>query len=339
MGSQINPVQKSIKPQGAPRISAVYFLVRKVIVFGGSAGGIKALCSVLEGIPATIPAAALAVIHTTEKSRYLPEVFARHSHLKVLSPSRVEVIEPGRLYVPMPNRHLAVKAHCAVSMMGPRENRHRPAVDTLFRTAARVYRSHVVAVVLSGALDDGSAGAMAVKARGGTVIVQDPAEAQMDDMPSNVMKQVKTDFCLPIRDIPGLLSELAEKGPTIKHRATARECKLAAASEVASEEMEPTGFTCPDCGGALLQIVDGKNVQFRCHVGHNFSLDSFSEAHADALERALWTALRKLNEQKAIHESLAKGENGDPQVKRRFQENVSATEHDMKLLHEILARL
>lgn len=312
--------------------------MRKVIVFGGSAGGIESLCAILKHLPANFSAGLLAVIHTTQQSAYLAEVVGRCTSLQVISPKEAEPIDAGRLFLAAPNRHLVVKSHCAVSWMGPRENRHRPAVDTLFRTAARVYRSHVVAVVLSGALDDGSAGAMAVKSRGGTVIVQDPKEARMEDMPANVLRQVETDYCLPAKQISSLLAKLASEGRAMKsHKSSLKECQ--SFSHEAFGEMEPPGLTCPDCGGVVLAMKSGKSIQFRCHVGHTFSLESFSEAHADALERALWVALRKLNEQCSIQENLAKSHRDDKSMQKRFQENLAAAEHDKQLLHEILGRL
>jgi len=222
--------------------------------------------------------------------------------------------------------------------MGPRENRHRPAVDTLFRTAARAYRSHVIAVVLSGALDDGSAGAMAVKSRGGTVIVQDPKDARVEDMPLNVVRQVGADYCLPLVEIPALLEKLVAKGRLLKNpKPTAKQCQNMATSNFS--EMEPPGLTCPDCGGAVLALKNGKSLQFRCHVGHAFSLESFSEAHADALERALWVALRKLNEQRVVQENLIRSHRHDSSMEIRLRENLSTMNQDMKLIHEILSRL
>jgi two-component system, chemotaxis family, protein-glutamate methylesterase/glutaminase len=313
--------------------------VRKLILFGGSAGGIQALGSVLEGLPADLAAAAMAVIHTTEESQFLPSVLARRSKFKVMDPEKSQPLQSGRLYLPQPGRHLVVKSNCAVSRMGPRENRHRPAVDTLFRSAARAYRSHVIAVVLSGALDDGSAGALAVKARGGIVIVQDPAEALVKDMPRNVMRQVKTDYCLPAREISLLLTELASKGPALKlGKVSSRHCDTVD-YELTTKEREPGGLSCPECDGALMEIRNGKSIQLRCHVGHSFSLESFSEAHADALERALWIALRRLNEQRLIEHTLATAPGRDSGMKKRYLENSAAAAHDMRLLHESLARL
>ncbi|HEX9047890.1 MAG TPA: chemotaxis protein CheB [Verrucomicrobiae bacterium] len=307
-------------------------------MIGGSAGSISVLCSILKGLPSDLNAAVLAVVHISEENRHLPAVLERCASLAVTSPDNPEPIVAGKVYLPQPNRHLIVKSHCVLSWMGPRENRHRPAVDTLFRTAARVYRQNVVAVVLSGAMDDGSAGALVVKSRGGVVMVQDPRDAEVADMPENVARAVKLDFCLPAEKIPGQLADLAACGPVIKpvKISPSRCADLAAPPTI---EMEPPGFTCPDCGGVLERIEDGKHVQMRCHVGHVFSLESFSEAHADALERALWVALRRLNEQRAIQESLAQNEATGAIFRKRHQENADAAQNDLRLLHEILARL
>jgi two-component system chemotaxis response regulator CheB len=313
--------------------------VRNVIVLGGSAGGIQSLCAVLASLPSDLDAAVLAVIHTSGHTSGLRDVLGRCSRLEVVSPDRAQPVVPGRVYVPAPNRHLVVKSNCVLSWMGPRENRHRPAVDTLFRSAARAYRSHVIAVVLSGALDDGTSGALAIKARGGKIIVQDPRDALMKQMPDNVLKQVGTDFCLPVSQISGLLATLVGRHHPIKvRRPSARDCR-ALDENGARGEMEAFGFSCPECGGVLLEIKDGKSMNFRCHVGHTFSLESFSEAHADALERALWSALRRLNEQLRFQESLARTEARNAELKKRHLEIAAATERDMKLLHEILSRL
>ena len=312
--------------------------MRKIIVIGASAGGIQSLRGLLQLLPADFTAPVMLVIHTTEQSQFLHRVLGRCCRLKIVRPESAEPIAAGQLYIAAPNRHLVVKSHCAVSWMGARENRHRPAVDTLFRSAARAYRANVIAIILSGAMDDGSAGALAVKARGGTVIVQNPDEAIVPEMPTNVLRQVQTDFCLPVAEISPLLVQLASKGRPIKfNKPSAKECL--ALSEIAFGEMEPTSLTCPECDGAVEQIKDGKVIQFRCHVGHAFSLESFTEAHADALERALWIALRKLNEQRSIQENLTHGDNRTGVMQKRHQENVDAVKRDIRLLHEILSRL
>lgn len=313
--------------------------MKRVVVVGGSAGGIQALCSILRGIPGNFPAPILAVIHISQEATTLAPVLQRCTALKVATSAGAARIRAGHVYLPSANRHLIVKSGCALAVMGPRENRHRPAVDTLFRSAARAYRRSVVAVVLSGALDDGSAGALAVKSRGGTVIVQEPEDAEVPDMPANVLRQVKTDYCVKLKQIAPLLKRLAGKDSwTAPLETDAGDCEhLLKASPVAAEN-EPVAFTCPDCGGALLQIKDGRNTQLRCHVGHRFSMASFTEAQTDAVERALWVALRKLRERQAINEQLA-GSSTAADLKRRFKENAAADAHDIRMIEEVLSRL
>jgi len=317
--------------------SLKFSLVKKVVVIGGSAGGITALCKILNGIPKNFSAPLLAVIHMGEAENGLVEVLQRCSEVTVANAKRPAPLRPGRLYLAAPNRHLIVKEGCAASVMGPRENRHRPAVDALFRSAARAYRRSVVGVVLSGALDDGSSGALAIKSRGGTVIVQDPADAEVRDMPSNVLKHVSSARRLKLDQIPSELIRLTEGGTELP-KFDSRTCGRVKKPPVAADN-EPVALTCPECGGALLEMYAGKTLQWRCHVGHRFSLESFSEAHSDAVERALWWALRKLRERQTVEEHLARNCSLPKGMKRRFQENGAAAASDIRLLEEVLTHL
>jgi two-component system, chemotaxis family, protein-glutamate methylesterase/glutaminase len=316
------------------------YCVKRIIVVGGSAGGIKALCTLLEGIPRKFPAPILAVIHLGEESQALSQILQRCSALKVVDPAKAEPIRAGRVYIAPPNRHLLVRSGCAMAVMGPRENRHRPSVDALFRSTARSYRGSVIAVVLSGALDDGSAGAVAVKSRGGMVIVQDPNDAEVRYMPANVIRHTKADHCVKLKEIAPLLKRLvAAKGFAELPETAPEKCHVEFQGEPVASENEPIAFTCPECGGALLQINGGGNTQLRCHVGHRYSLDSFTEAHADAVERAVWVALRTLRERQVLNEQVARDSARSAEVKKRFKENASAAAHDIKMLEEVLTRL
>jgi two-component system chemotaxis response regulator CheB len=314
--------------------------IRNVVVIGGSAGGIKSLCEVMRNLPGKVSAPILAVLHMSEGANRLPQVLQRCGSTEIVVPDPAEPMLPGRLYLPLPNHHLIVRNGCVGTVMGPRESRHRPSVNTLFRCVARAYRSKVIGVILSGALDDGTAGALAVNARGGTLIVEDPATAEVADMPRNVMLAVKPDYCLPVGQIAGVLCELlngANGKPKRNGRAPTRS---ACVDEMTPPErdVEPQGITCPECGGYLAEMGNGKTKQFRCHVGHTFSMESLSEGHADALERALWIALRKLNEQHAIQVTLAQT-HSDAKMRERFNENAAAAKADMEKLHEIISRL
>jgi two-component system chemotaxis response regulator CheB len=314
--------------------------MRKVIVLGGSAGGIEALCEVLKGLPKDFPAALLAVIHMGQAENMLPTVLQRCTKLQVIGPREPQPLMAGKVYVALPNLHLVVRDGCVSAAYGPRENRHRPAVDSLFRSAARAYRSNVIAVVLSGALDDGVAGALAVQARGGTIVVQDPSQAQTPEMPANVLRQVKTDYCVPSSKIPSVLIELARNGdPIPESTQLAHDCADMNEDKEASLPItEPLAYTCPECNGSLLKLNNGDVEQFRCNVGHIYSLESFTLAHSNALERALWMSLQRLNEHRSIQDHLAK-RTPDPAIQRRYHENAAAAAEDIRLLKEILARL
>lgn len=314
--------------------------MRKVVVIGGSAGGLRALCHILKDIPGDFAAPLLVVLHLSQESTSLGSVLQKRTSLKVVSPQRPVPIRTQRLYLAPANRHLIVTSGCAMSAMGPRENCHRPSVDVLFRSAARAYRDSAIAVVLSGGLDDGSAGALAIKARGGMVIVQDPKDAEVPDMPANVIRQVKVDRRLSLDQIPEALREAVSRNDTPTLLVSSR-AKCAAVSQVppSDQETEPIGITCPDCGGELVQIRDGKTLQWRCHVGHRFSLKSLSEGQADALERAVWIALRKLKEKRIISQQLSLDHGNSMDMRKRFSESAVAAAKDIRLLEQVLTRL
>jgi two-component system chemotaxis response regulator CheB len=242
--------------------------VGKIVVIGGSAGAIKSLTEVLKTLPAKLPVPILAVIHMAEGASRLPQVLQRCTSAEVIVPQPAEPMMAGRLYLPLPNHHLVVRNGCVGTVMGPRESRHRPSVNTLFRCVARAYRSRVIGVILSGALDDGTAGAMAVNARGGTLIVEDPDTAEVADMPRNAIRAVKPDYCLPASEIAGVLCRLMNGATdTRSHRGpTQREC--AAEMEPPDRDVEPQGITCPECGGYLAEMRNGKIKNYRCHIGH-----------------------------------------------------------------------
>ena len=185
---------------------------------------------------------------------------------------------------------------------GPRENGHRPAIDVLFRSAAREHRAKVVGVLLTGGRDDGTAGLYAIKARGGVAIVQNPDEAAMPDMPRNALNMVDVDFCLPVRQIAEVLVQLAN-GNAIDITEASHGNVVEDETATHHSSAEPPGdqipVACPECNGPLYEVKDGELAHFQCFVGHRFSPQSLGEQHTEALERALWTASRKLKERKA----------------------------------------
>ncbi len=310
---------------------------RDVVVIGASSGGLEAVCILLKGLPVNLPAALFVVQHTGAVSR-LAEVFGRCTVLPVSDAVDNAAIVPGQVYIAPGDRHLLIRnGHVGLSK-SPRENRHRPSVDALFRSAARVCGSRVIAVVLSGFLDDGAAGALAVKSRGGLLIVQDPEEAACPDMPRNAMRAAKADYCLPLVEIAPLIVKLVRETSAGKDGRRSSGQKGPVARPRAGSAAD---FTCPECGGPLYARGTGPSTQFECLVGHSFSPESLSQSHKDALERSLLSAMRMLKERAAIHQNLARHEGGgrSKMLRQRFLESADAAARDIVLLREILERL
>ena len=291
---------------------------RDIVVIGASAGGIPALITLVAGLPRDFPASLLVVVHIPPyaKSR-LPEILSRAGPLPATHVQQGEAIEPGHIYVAPPDRHLLVRNGWIELSRGPRENHARPAIDPLFRTAARTYGPRVIGIVLSGALYDGSMGLLAIKTRGGVAVVQDPREAIVDSMPRRALERAAVEHILPVAEMAALLTDLVRQ-PVVAHGGKSMvdtidsEERLEAAiaedfTEQASDGRteETTLFTCPDCGGVLWQGGTGPVLRFRCHVGHAFAPKVLLSQKSEELEAALWSSLRLLKEKATLTQQLA----------------------------------
>ena len=280
------------------------------IVIGASAGGVQALSTLVADLPSNLPAAVFMVLHIpADVPSLLPGILSRESHLRVTHAVDGEQIHRGRIYVAPPNRLLLVENERVKLVHGPRENLHRPSIDTLFRSAARWAGPRVIGVVLTGARDDGRTGMRAIKQRGGLAIVQDPREAPFPSMPLSVLQSVKVDYSLPLREIAPLLVRLSHETAEEEGRYLVPN-DLEIESRIAEQEMDGheliasieklgrvSKLTCPDCHGALWEINDEDMLRFRCHVGHAFSAESLNDGQSQMLEIALWSAVRALEEQ------------------------------------------
>jgi two-component system, chemotaxis family, protein-glutamate methylesterase/glutaminase len=263
-----------------------------LIVIGASAGGLDALVEVLSQVSPQIPAAILVVIHIGELNARLPEYFESRSPLPVTYAQDHAPIEPGKVYFAPPDRHLIVEEGSLRLGRGPRENHARPAIDTLFRSAAEVYGALVTGVVLTGYLTDGTAGLWEVKRRGGIAIVQDPEEAEVPAMPASAQRHVAVDYCLKLRQIGQVLNTLAaeavKKAPQL--------ASLGGGSDMEYTADTPAALTCATCGGALTKLTKGTYTQFRCHIGHTFGAPELAQEQLELLRSALETCARLLNE-------------------------------------------
>src|SRR4051812_33241997 len=189
-----------------------------IIVIGASAGGVETLKQLVAGLPAELPAAVFVVLHVTPNGPgYLPRILEKAGPLPVCSPKDGDGIANGRIYVAPPDHHMLVEPGRLRVVRGPKENRHRPAVDPLFRSAAWAYGPRVIGVVLSGTLDDGAAGLWAIKSCGGVAVVQDPEDALFGEMPASALACVDADHVAPLEEIPLLLAELVRSPATGAH--------------------------------------------------------------------------------------------------------------------------
>lgn len=298
--------------------------VKDIIVVGASVGGIEALRTIAGGLPQDFPASVFVVVHTSPAAPgVLADILDRAGALPAAFAADGERLQPGRIYVAPPDRHLIIEPNRIRLTRGPKENRFRPAVDPLFRSAAQVYGPRVIGVILTGYLDDGTAGLWAVKQLGGTTIVQDPHEALAPSMPASAMRQVRVDHCLPIGEIAPLLVRLTsapldEEGVYEVPDEMDIEVKIAkehTALDVGVLKLgEPSNYACPECHGVLLQLKEEKRVRFRCHTGHAYSVDSLLAEISEGVEDSLWNAIRSIEESvlllRHVAEHLDESENG-----------------------------
>lgn len=286
-----------------------------MIVIGTSAGGVEALIALVRRLPADLGAAVLVVLHLPPHTQSeLPHILSTAGPLAAVHAVHRMPIEHRRIVIAPPDFHMLVEAEHIQLVRGPKEHHVRPAVDPLFRTAARVYGPRVVGVVLTGMLDDGTAGLLAIKRRGGLAVVQNPAEAAFPEMPQSALEFVDVDHTLSIDAIGSLLAELAhtpvvEQGAVVMSDTLDLEANIPSMDPEAVDQSEtlgsPVALTCPDCSGVLVAYYEGNLLRFRCQVGHGFSPKSLLASHTEMVDRALWDGFSRLDEQVTLMRQLA----------------------------------
>ncbi len=285
-------------------------MARDIVVVGGSAGALPPLREILRAFPSDFPAAFFVVIHTSPTTPgMLPMLLESEIRLSASYARDGEAIRTGHVYVAPRDHHLLLDDGRVNVARGPRENGFRPAADPLFRTAAERYGPRVVGLVLSGSLDDGTAGLCLVKRHGGIAVVQDPDEATMSGMPRSAIDRGHVDHVARTAAIPALLTRLvtepaaagsaSEAAPELDQGTDPAEAGLRG---LALDAMPgpPSPFTCPECGGSLWETADDADMLFNCHVGHAYAPDALENGMGERLESALWTALRTLEEHAAF---------------------------------------
>ena len=307
-------------------------MTHDIIAIGASAGGLEVLLDLVHELPADLPASIFVVVHLRpNQTSILPELLSQRGPLPARHPLHDERIVPGQIYVAPPDNHLMLRQGSMEVVRGPKENGHRPAADVLFRTAAAAYGPRVIGVILSGYQTCGTAGMMSIKARGGLGVVQSPATALARDMPQSVIDRVAVDHIADPAQLPRLLAQLVStpSGP-----ATAPDTFINQLE--GSETGAAVELVCPLCEGVLTEAQRDRYHHFRCHVGHAFSLDSLVREQSEGVERALWAAIRALEESAALSVRLNTSETGE--IRRSFAEKARSQRDHAELIRQIVLR-
>jgi two-component system chemotaxis response regulator CheB len=311
-----------------------------IVVLGASAGGVQALCEVMDGLPPNLPAAVFVVLHVAPHGHSaLPAILSRLGCLPASHPVDGEEIQPGRIYVAPPDRHLAIEGSQIQLSRRASENGHRPAVDVLFRTAARSFGPRVVGVVLTGNLDDGTAGLAMIKRCGGKAVVQDPREADYPSMPESAIANVAVDHVLPLGDVAATIRRLVYEPPRPEdYRPEEPDAMSERDEEDGSLTGTPSALTCPACGGSLFEKPGETILHFRCRTGHAYSPESLAADQTGTLDAALWAALRSLEETAALARRMEKRarEHDNLAACQRYQQRAREAEQHAALLRSML---
>jgi len=298
---------------------------RDIVVIGTSAGGVAALREIVGALPAELPAALFVVMHSVPgQGSRLADILGRWGPLPAHIAVHGEQIRPGQIYVAPNDNHLTLQRDFVRVTRGPKENGHRPAVDPLFRTAARMYGSRVVGVILTGNLTCGTEGLRAIKASGGVAVVQ--SDPEFPGMPQSAKAHAEVDHVVPLRSIAGLLVRLVTESIPDQDEAQAQ-----GAHTVAPQHSQ---IVCPSCQGSMVETVEGGLLRYRCHVGHAFSVDSLLAEQSEALEAALWAAVRALEESAQLADRLANS--SDRRLAPRFRDKAAALRHHASLIQDVL---
>ena len=323
----------------------------RIVTVGASAGGVESLSALVASLPADLDAAFFVVLHIPPNFvSSLPGILSRAGPLPAFHPRDGDDIRRGQIYVAPPDHHLLIEGNRVLVTRGPKENRNRPSIDALFRSAAYSHGPNVIGIVLSGALDDGTSGLWSIKRMGGIAIAQDPSEASFDSMPASALSQVEIDHCVSAREMGPLLARLTRgKEPEATMDLTRDKSRIGVEVSVAIDGdafkkgiMKAgilTPFTCPECHGVLVKLTEGKLSRFRCHTGHAYSSSALLSGIMEKIDESYWEAMRSLEEAAMLLEQAGKSfsEAGENETASLFRSHAQlATEQSRLLRNTIL---
>ena len=331
-----------------------------IVAIGASAGGVEALATLVHDLPRDLPAALFVTVHfPAGATSVLPAILGRAGPLRAVHAIDGASIQPGNIYIAPPDRHLTIHPTAICLARGPTENGNRPAIDPMFRSAAVAFGARVIGIVLTGNLDDGTSGLLAIHRCGGVTVAQDPADALFPSMPASAIKYATVDHVVRLAALAPLLVELVDGGRGGRRQPPSAGATVSGAApveerdreEVAYSELdlgvveEPrahpgavSAYSCPDCGGVLWEIRDGAMVRFRCRVGHAWTSDALVERQGATLDTALWIALRALEESAALNRQMAARMHRRevPELAERFAREAVAAEDRARIVRDVL---
>lgn len=318
-----------------------------IVVIGASTGGIETLSAILTRLPATLSASIFIVQHTSPMSKgYLAQILNNLSELEVVEAKDNEPIKKGYVYVAPADYHLLIKDEHTKLVRGPKENRSRPAIDPLFRSAAASYTSRVIGVILSGALNDGTAGLLSIKDCGGIAIAQLPSDAICASMPQSAVDNVELDYCLPALQIADKLIELvnqkAENFVDIPEEIlienTIAENGMSTI-KIQDDIGKASFYSCPECGGRLWEMnKDNQFKRYRCHIGHAFTAANILSESTQRIDDALEVALRTLKEKSNLLKQMAEDARvlGQSNIANIYESQVKETNKQANAINALL---
>jgi two-component system, chemotaxis family, protein-glutamate methylesterase/glutaminase len=320
----------------------------RVVVIGTSAGGLDALRTIVAALPADFPVPIAVVMHTAPQSPgVLASILERAGPLRAIGVTGIQRLRPATIYVAAPDCHLIIEPGRIRGTKGPKENRFRPAIDPLFRSAAQVYGPGAVGVILTGNLDDGAAGLWTIKKLGGVAIVQDPADALCPSMPASALRQVAVDHCVPLAEVAPLLVHVVadppDTGEFVVPDDTRTEVEIAKERHPVDaglhEISEPSPYACPECHGVLLRLKGEGPIRFRCHTGHAYTIESLMADVDEKIDEALWNAVRALEEAVLLWERVPPAVRQDVRIEGDTKTRTGQPEEESRRYSDAIRRI
>jgi two-component system chemotaxis response regulator CheB len=325
---------------------------RDIIVIGASAGGLTPLKTFVSSLPPNFQGSVFVVLHIPPFSESrLAFLLSKAGPLKAVQPKDGEKIKKGMIYVAANDHHLLLENSKVIVKKGPKENRFRPSIDALFRSAAYVYGSRVIGIVLSGLLNDGTSGLWSIKRMGGITIIQEPEDADYPQMPQNVLEYVEVDHTMPVAGMGQFVATLVEEPAPKQKKLSAKELNLLKMEVVIATRDnafeigimsygELTPFTCPECHGALARLVEGRLIRFRCHTGHAYTASALLADLSQSVEEMLWQGMRGMEEMNLLLTNIEKHLKGLGHRKQAviFNDKAEEAAHRARIIHDSIFR-